>query len=268
MSTTESTPSAQSPSAQTATGTVAGESTPTGRTRTVLVIDTATDTVVTGIGRITTTAGAPECHVVAVRAVADGRRHAEILTSLIAEVLEESGVGRDGIDAVVVGTGPGPFTGLRVGMATGAGFGDALDIPVFGVCSLDAIAHDVGRVSAPGATVLALTDARRREVYWALYRDGGHTRTRGPEVSAPGVVAEILSDSGVDAVGGSATHLRQSGWGGDDPAITVPSVAGLLGAAAIAVTGGQSPPPLLPLYLRRPDAVERKDQQPKKVGAS
>ncbi|WP_244332826.1 tRNA (adenosine(37)-N6)-threonylcarbamoyltransferase complex dimerization subunit type 1 TsaB [Gordonia polyisoprenivorans] len=268
MSTPESTPSAQTVTGTAAVGCTPTRRTPAGRTRTVLVIDTATDTVVTGIGRITTTSGAPECSVAAARAVADGRRHAEILTSLIAEVLEESGVRRDGIDAVVVGTGPGPFTGLRVGMATGAGFGDALDIPVYGVCSLDAIAHDVGRVSASGATVLALTDARRREVYWALYRDGGLTRARGPEVSAPGVVAEIVSDPGVDAVGGSAAHLRQSGWGGADPVITVPSAAGLLGAAAIAVTDGQSPPPLVPLYLRRPDAVERKDQQPKKVGAS
>lgn len=235
----------------------------------VLTIDTATDTVVTGLARVTSLPSpAPEVRVVASRAVADGRRHAEILTSLIAEVLEEAAVARDQIDAVVVGTGPGPFTGLRVGMATGAAFGDALDIPVLGVCSLDAIAHDAGCAVATGTTVLALTDARRREVYWALYGDGGRIRERGPEVSAPGVVAELFGLGRIDAVGGSAAHLRQSGWEGDDPTVTVPSVGGLAAAAVPLLAGGARPGPLVPLYLRRPDAVERNDQRPKAVNAS
>ncbi|MGC4934179.1 tRNA (adenosine(37)-N6)-threonylcarbamoyltransferase complex dimerization subunit type 1 TsaB [Gordonia sp. DT30] len=236
--------------------------------RIVLAIDTATDTVVTGLGRVTTVpAGAPEVRVLAARAVSDGRRHAEILTTLVAEVLDEAGIGRDELDAVVVGTGPGPFTGLRVGMATGAGFGDALGLPVFGVCSLDAIALAAGARDPRADSVLVVTDARRREVYWALYSDGGRTRVSGPEVSAPAVVADRLAEVKVDAVGGSASHLRQTGWAGDDPVVTVPRVGALLGVAEHASATCAAPGPLVPLYLRRPDAVERQDHRTRTVSA-
>ncbi len=80
----------------------------------------------------------------------------------------------DRVDAIVCGTGPGPFTGLRVGMVTAAALGHALNRPVHGVCTLDAIAHD-----ARPRPLLVVTDARRREVYWAAYDADGH-RVRGP----------------------------------------------------------------------------------------
>ena len=76
----------------------------------------------------------------------------------------------------MVGCGPGPFTGLRVGMATAAAYGHALGVPVFGVCSLDAIGGQTA------GEVLVVTDARRREVYWARYADG--VRVDGPGVAA------------------------------------------------------------------------------------
>ena len=104
--------------------------------RRVLVIDTATHAVVTGLAAVTAS-GARE---VSSRVVADERRHAETLTTLMADCLLEAGWDGADLDAVVVGCGPGPFTGLRVGMATAAAYGDALGIPVYGVCSLDAIA--------------------------------------------------------------------------------------------------------------------------------
>ena len=90
------------------------------------------------------------------------------------------------VDAVVVGVGPGPFTGLRVGMVTAAALGDALGVPVHGVCSLDAIAADVAARPRPGP-LLVVTDARRREVYWAAY-DGGvgsPVRTSRPPRPSP-----------------------------------------------------------------------------------
>ncbi len=103
------------------------------------------------------------------------------------------------LNAVVVGCGPGPFTGLRVGMATAAAYGHALGIPVYGVCSLDAIGGQT-----TGET-LVVTDARRREVYWARYRDG--VRIDGPAVSAPADV-----DPGVArAVAGSPEHAALFG---------------------------------------------------------
>ncbi|OBA31322.1 MULTISPECIES: tRNA (adenosine(37)-N6)-threonylcarbamoyltransferase complex dimerization subunit type 1 TsaB [unclassified Gordonia (in: high G+C Gram-positive bacteria)] len=226
---------------------------------TVLVIDTATDVVVTGVG----TVDGNGVRVLADRATADHRRHAEVLTTLMSEALDEAGVRRDGLDAVVVGCGPGPFTGLRVGMATGAGFGDALGLPVYGVCSLDAIAADAAHHFPAGSSMAVVTDARRREVYWARYRDGA--RISGPDVSAPTVVAESLAVQPVDVAAGSPSHLELCGWQGEPSLVSTPTVRGLLLASAGDVVAGVAPGPLVPLYLRRPDAVERKDQRAKAV---
>ena len=142
------------------------------------------------------------------------------------------------LDAVVVGCGPGPFTGLRAGMATAAAYGHALGIPVHGVCSLDAIG-----VRTTGDT-LVVTDARRREVYWARYRDG--VRTDGPAVNAPADV-----DPGpAQAVAGSPEHAALFGL----PLLR----AGLPDTGrpgrARCPTGRRPAAPLVALYLRRPDA--------------
>ena len=227
---------------------------------TVLVIDTATDVVVTGVGTVD---GDGFVRVAAERAVADHRRHAEILTTLMSEALDEAGVRREALDAVVVGCGPGPFTGLRVGMATGAGFGDALGLPVYGICSLDAIAADAAQHVASAASMVVVTDARRREVYWARYSDGA--RISGPDVAAPSVVAHSLAAEPVDAAAGSPSHLELSGWQGEPSLVSTPTARGLLLAGARDVVSGTEPGPLAPLYLRRPDAVERKDQRDKAV---
>ncbi|MEE3848890.1 tRNA (adenosine(37)-N6)-threonylcarbamoyltransferase complex dimerization subunit type 1 TsaB [Gordonia sp. LSe1-13] len=220
----------------------------------VLAIDTSTDAVVTGVARLPAD-GAPE--VLGDRAVSDGRRHAEVLTSLIGESLEQASVGRGELEAVVVGCGPGPFTGLRVGMATGAAFGDALGLPVYGVCSLDAIAADEWSAREP-ASILVVTDARRREIYWATYEQG--RRSHGPAVGAPADVAAELADASIDVVVGSPAHTglfgRAIGSAG------VPTVAGLVSVAAGDIRNRAQPEPLVPLYLRRPDAVERAPRRP------
>jgi tRNA threonylcarbamoyl adenosine modification protein YeaZ len=149
--------------------------------------------------------------------------------------LADAGLGVEDLDAVVVGCGPGPFTGLRVGMASAAAFGHALGIPVHGVCSLDAIGvHTEG-------DVLVVTDARRREVYWARYRDG--VRTAGPAVAAP---TDVPADA--DAVAGSPEHTVLFDLPRLDP--VYPTPAGLVAAVA----DWADPAPLVPLYLRRPDA--------------
>ncbi|MGV9858175.1 tRNA (adenosine(37)-N6)-threonylcarbamoyltransferase complex dimerization subunit type 1 TsaB [Gordonia sp. NPDC003425] len=234
--------------------------------RTVLAVDTATDAVVTGVATIGVGGVGDTDDAVAVlsdRGITDHRRHAELLTTLMSEALAVAGVRRDQLDAVVVGCGPGPFTGLRVGMATGAAFGDALGLPVYGVCSLDAMAADAARHTPRASSILVVTDARRREVYWARYRDGH--RVHGPEVAAPADVAVALSAEPADVVAGSPTHLAACGWTGEPPLLTTPTVTGLAAAAAPALLVGASPEPLVPLYLRRPDAVERKDQRVQEV---
>ena len=197
----------------------------------VLAIDTATPAVTAGVVR----RGAAGVEVLGERVTVDPRAHAEQLTPNVLAALADAGVGMAGLDAVVVGCGPGPFTGLRVGMATAAAYGHALGLPVFGVCSLDAIGVDTT------GDVLVVTDARRREVYWARYHGG--VRVEGPAVNAPTDVP-----SAVSAVAGSVEHAALF----DLPRLApvAPTASGL-----VRVVDWTSPPePLIPLYLRRPDA--------------
>lgn len=200
--------------------------------RLVLTIDTATPAVTAGVVRLV----GDVSEVLAEQVTIDARAHAERLTPNIVGALNHAGVTVDQLDVVVAGCGPGPFTGLRVGMATAAAFGHALGVPVRGVCSLDAIA-----VGTTG-DVLVVTDARRREVYWARYRDG--VRVDGPAVSAAADVPD-----GADAVAGSPEHTALF----DLPVIppVFPNAAGLVGAVTDWLTEPES---LVPLYLRRPDA--------------
>lgn len=197
----------------------------------ILTIDTATPAVSAGVvsradGFVTT---------LAERVTVDARAHAEQLTPNVLGALSDAGIVVDDLQAVVVGCGPGPFTGLRVGMASAAAFGHALGIPVHGVCSLDAIG-----IQTRG-DVLVVTDARRREVYWARYRDG--VRVHGPAVNTP---ADVTADAA--AVAGSPEHAALFELPRVDA--VYPTPAGLVAVVA----DWDAPAPLVPLYLRRPDA--------------
>ncbi len=199
----------------------------------ILAIDTATPAVTAGIVRL------EGVEVLAERVTVDARAHAEQLTPNVIAALADAGLTVNDLGAVVVGCGPGPFTGLRVGMATAAAYGHALGIPVHGVCSLDAIGIETG---ATTGEILVVTDARRREVYWARYRDG--VRIDGPAVDAP---ADVPADAA--AVAGSPEHAALFDLPRLAPAY--PTVAGLVRAVA---DWTAEPAPLIPLYLRRPDA--------------
>jgi len=197
----------------------------------VLALDTATPTLVVGLARWSAdVAGA----VLAERAVPSGNRHAELLTPTIRQVLADAGRWVADLDAVVTGLGPGPFTGLRVGIVTAAALGDALQVPVHGVCSLDAIGSGARSV---------ITDARRKEVHWAVY-DAAGRRVGGPGVDRPEeapVTGPVVGD------------VRFAERLGRPVSAAEVTTAGLLRAAA-PLLGGPSAP-LEPLYLRRPDAV-------------
>ncbi|KAA0928152.1 MULTISPECIES: tRNA (adenosine(37)-N6)-threonylcarbamoyltransferase complex dimerization subunit type 1 TsaB [unclassified Rhodococcus (in: high G+C Gram-positive bacteria)] len=208
----------------------------------VLAVDTSTPAVTAGVVSLTESAVGAVATTLATRVRVDARSHAEILTPNILECLSEAQITAADLGAVVVGVGPGPYTGLRVGMATAAAFGDALGLPVFGVCSLDAIASDV---SEPGS-LLVVTDARRREIYWARYEAG--VRIAGPDVVAPADLDRV----GVDSVAGSAPHAAAFELPIRD--VQAPSPAGLVAVAAADIGSGMVPGPLVPLYLRRPDA--------------
>jgi tRNA threonylcarbamoyl adenosine modification protein YeaZ len=199
----------------------------------VLALDTATPTLVAGLARWSPD-GATEVH--AERAVPSGNRHAELLTVAVTEVLRDAGLALADVDAVVTGLGPGPFTGLRVGVVTAAALGDARGLPVVGVCSLDAVGSGARTV---------VTDARRKEVYWAAYAADG-SRADGPGVVRP----EELAVAG--PVVGDARFAERLGVEVVPAEVTT---AGLVRAAAPQLADPSSAAPLVPLYLRRPDAV-------------
>ena len=172
-------------------------------------------------------------------------RHGERLAPLIAAVLADCGVDPRALTALAAGVGPGPFTGLRVGLVTALALADALDLPSYPVCSLDALA------AAHGYACVALSDARRHEVYWAGYDEEG-TRTAGPEVTSPAELAARLPP-GTRVVGAGAARHRALFPAAieADPYPTAGFVGRLAVARARAMAAGQ---PLTPMYLRRPDA--------------
>lgn len=178
------------------------------------------------------------------RRVVDSRAHGELLAPQVGAVLEQAGVRAGDLGAIVVGTGPGPFTGLRVGLATAAAMGQALRIPAYGVCSLDAL----GRAAGPGR-VLVATDARRREVYYAVYQDG--VRVSGPEVGKP---ADVVVDAERAVGEGAVKYAEIFGIPIDDRVLHPPGEA-LIALARARIVEGEDAEPLTPLYLRRPDAV-------------
>jgi tRNA threonylcarbamoyl adenosine modification protein YeaZ len=247
----------------------------------VLALDTATPASTAALVEVT-----PDgLSGIAERRTVDPRAHGERLAPEIAAVLADAGLRPRDLTAIVAGLGPGPFTGLRVGLATAASMGHALGIPTYGVCSLDGL----GRAAGPGRVLIA-TDARRREVYFATYADG--ERVTGPEVAKPADVAGLLHG----AAGGAlpADALVRAATTTDGLARAATTVTGLVdraagegalkygdvfgvpveehllhppGAALVALAAGRireaAPSEILtPLYLRRPDAVEPSARKP------
>jgi tRNA threonylcarbamoyl adenosine modification protein YeaZ len=219
----------------------------------VLALDTATPVVTAGLVDLPADGGPPSTRTVRAH---DGRKHGELLMPAVRELCEEAGVALGDVDAVVTGVGPGPFTGLRVGIVSAAALGDALGVPVHGVCSLDAIALSV--VDDVAGNLLVVTDARRKETYWAAYdtepEPGGARRLTGPSVEAPLVLADRLSELGIVRAVGDPAFAEVLGIDVAGPHAPTPD--GLVVAAADGLRTGADPAPLEPLYLRRPDAVE------------
>ncbi|WP_327087661.1 tRNA (adenosine(37)-N6)-threonylcarbamoyltransferase complex dimerization subunit type 1 TsaB [Nonomuraea sp. NBC_01738] len=211
----------------------------------VLAFDTATPAV--------TAALHDGDRVLAESTTVDARRHGELLVPTIERVLNEARVRLRDVTDIVAGTGPGPYTGLRVGLMTAQGLGTALGLSrVHGLCTLDAVAYG-SRLETP---FLVATDARRKEVFWARYTDM-RTRVEGPFVDKPvDVPVEGLPVAGPDLYPGIL---------GETVAPPYPLAGFLAALAAERLAAGQPLDEPRPIYLRRPDAVEPK--APKRVTA-
>jgi tRNA threonylcarbamoyl adenosine modification protein YeaZ len=162
--------------------------------------------------------------------VPDSRAHVEQLMPLVRRLLSEAGVSPSEVDGVAVGVGPGPFTGLRVGVVAAAVLAETLGVPVRGVCSLDVLAAQAVAAGGVDTDFVVASDARRKEFYWARYRADG-SRADGPFVTAPGELPDLPAFGAVTGtpLALDSGHLAAIAWGLPD--------AGLE-----------------PLYLRRPDA--------------
>jgi tRNA threonylcarbamoyladenosine biosynthesis protein TsaB len=208
--------------------------------------------------------------VIAAASALDARRHSELLMPMIAKIMADAGTSRADLTAIAVGVGPGPYTGLRVGVVTARVLGSVLRLPVSGVCSLDVIAASAASAASvasaasaasasPAGPFLVATDARRKEVYWARY-DAAGRRVDGPHVGQ----ASAIPDAAGLPVAGAGGPLYPEAFG-ELIGPAYPDARTLCGL--VARPAGQVP--LLdpePLYLRRPDA--REPGPPKRVTPS
>lgn len=194
------------------------------------------------------------------------RQHAETIMGMIGEVLGEAGQDWQGVDAIAVTRGPGSFTGVRVGVAAARGFALALRKPLIAASTLDVMARQAAReLNLPEQGFAVTVDARRSEVYFALYDAAG-----GPLCEAmalpPGEAARRMRQGGVTVAAGSGAELVRAASGDESDALPEALLPGLQpDAAALAdMAFGLAPldAPLRPLYLRPPDA---KPQEGKSV---
>jgi tRNA threonylcarbamoyl adenosine modification protein YeaZ len=223
----------------------------------LLAIDTATSAITVALHDGET--------VLAESSTLDARRHAEYLAPGVARVLEKAGRAPADVTAVVAGTGPGPFTGLRIGLVTARTFAFARGIPVFGVCSLDALAHQAWLDEAPddvaaGGPRIVATDARRKEVYWARYdfTADGAVRHGEPSVAKADVIADEVA--GVPVIGRGAILYADS-FGPRVGPLDV-SAGALADLAARRLAAGEDLPAAEPMYLRRPDTMAPAPRKP------
>jgi tRNA threonylcarbamoyl adenosine modification protein YeaZ len=173
--------------------------------------------------------------------------HSERIGSAIEKVLRDSSIQPNQISTVVAGVGPGPFTGLRVGLAAARYFALGVSAELIGVCSLDSIALDYYLENPKAGNLLVTTDARRKEVFWATYSgvlEGVPIRTHGPSVNKYEDIAGFIEIASY-----SSTELGVR--------------AGALGQIAFAqeLSGQVTQKDIAPVYLREPDAVPSKGKK-------
>jgi tRNA threonylcarbamoyladenosine biosynthesis protein TsaB len=226
----------------------------------ILGIDTATTSVSVALSN---GAARGDGGIIGVQTLSVGPRHAETLLPAIEFLCRQCGVNLSDVTHIAVDRGPGLFTGLRVGVATARTLAYSLDVPLFAATSLEAIALDGGR---RGELVAAVLDARRREVYAALYRldaAGSLTEMVAPMVGDPADVTAKLAvavDGPLLLVGdGIVTHHSQMASLLEMAGVIIggqlaPSAVGLIDAVIPRLAGGPLGDEADIAYLRAPDA--------------
>ncbi len=236
-----------------------------------LALDTATETLSLALSA----SGVILCE----RHVDAGREHLELLLPNIHVMLREQGAGIADLEALVVGIGPGTFSGLRVGIVTARGLAQALEIPIVGVSTLDALARGLAAGAGP-RFILPVVDARRGQVFTRMFESDGHGSLRslsGIECLDPETLAEFASHhaDGPAVAGGNGVQAYYDALTGfnelqltDDDALNCVSAARLLEQASLhgetkaGVSGshggnvfeGGDLAALVPIYVREPDA--------------
>ena len=193
--------------------------------------------------------------VLAAEQADDQRRHVEFIGPALASVLAHSVQP----ELVVTGIGPGPFTGLRVGIAAGIAVGQARGIPVKGLLSQAALAEELRQSDArPSGPVLIAADARRKEVYFSVYDSSDASLQAGPFVAKPAEVDDVLSAAGQTTISarlGRGFLLYPEVLGRSSvPSIVDPRAEYLAFAAAREIAAGRELVEPVPEYLREPDA--------------
>ncbi|MFV0259258.1 MAG: tRNA (adenosine(37)-N6)-threonylcarbamoyltransferase complex dimerization subunit type 1 TsaB [Acidimicrobiales bacterium] len=231
-----------------------------------LAMTTSTAVVGVGVGPVGPGPGAGGPAGVVSREIATDRRHAEELTPIVATVLAEAGVTPDQIEVLVVDSGPGRFTGLRVGLATAKGLAVALRVPVVVLTSLEILAG-----GEPDRPVVAVVDARRRVGYQPRFDDGSGVDAddrvaAGARVGLPADRAPAAR--GVPVVGDGADRYADLYGGSNGATVRTgrspsPAVMLRLAAGRVARAGAE----VLPQYLRQPDVTINIRTRPADLGS-
>lgn len=215
-----------------------------------LAIDTS---AVASAALISAAAGHADAHVAAEFATEDTRSHAEVLVPGVEHLFTDAVRQGPELDGILVGVGPGPFTGLRSGIAVARTLAFTWQVPLFGVMSLDAVAWDVlASGQTPETDWIVATDARRKEVYWARYSSTA-ALLDGPHVGA----AETLPPIPVFGKGAGLYQdtLQAAGSTVAEAFTTVQPLAASLGLFAMRqLASGMELLDSSPLYLRGSDA--------------
>lgn len=209
----------------------------------MLAFDTSSPAVTVAVAEIGS--AADEVSIEAVQTEVAVNRQGELLAPLIDAVLSKAGASPTDLGAIAAGLGPGPFTGLRVGVVTANAMGDALRIPTYGESSLRLVSL---------LSLGVVTNARRKQVYWAVTNATGFSV--GPDIDTPDVAAERLADHDTITVCGEGAVLYPDAFEDFEVLPDAYPRADVLALRVAARVRREEPSEeLLPLYLRRPDAV-------------